>query len=227
MSTLAIGIATERSVTTQLKDSLSLSRVGQHFAIGMATERSVTTRLKDSPASGSRGRRRRGCRRPACTGRFSGPGENADPGTVRGPRQPKAEARPREQLAVAELCEDLAAGCRCCGWLRLAAAVAGQPAVGWLAGRPQLWSAGWLTGWLAHLVGDDVVVRRFLVKDTARTPPHTHRTNDSVSQAHRTTESRRGWRCKRVRQQRRRGGADRSPGLASVRTIRRTASSLA
>ena len=45
---VAIGMATERSVTARLKDSLSLSQVDQHVAIGMGTERRVTARLKDA-----------------------------------------------------------------------------------------------------------------------------------------------------------------------------------
>ena len=45
---VAIGMATERSVTTRLKkDSISLSRVGHHIPTEIATERSVSTRLKN------------------------------------------------------------------------------------------------------------------------------------------------------------------------------------
>ena len=46
VSMLAIGIATERSATTRLGDSLSLSRVDQPGAIGMANEHTATTRPK-------------------------------------------------------------------------------------------------------------------------------------------------------------------------------------
>ena len=67
----AIGMATERSAATRLKDSLSLSRVDQQAAIRMATERSVTTQLKDSlfEPGGSASRYRNGygtqCGHPA------------------------------------------------------------------------------------------------------------------------------------------------------------------
>ena len=44
----AIGMASERSAATRLKDSFSLSWVDQHAAIEMAAERSVTTRCKDA-----------------------------------------------------------------------------------------------------------------------------------------------------------------------------------
>ena len=43
---VAVGMASERSAATRLKDGLSLSGVDRHVAIGMASERSAATRLK-------------------------------------------------------------------------------------------------------------------------------------------------------------------------------------
>ena len=43
---VGIGMATERSAATRVKDRLSLSRVGQYAGIEEATERSAATRLK-------------------------------------------------------------------------------------------------------------------------------------------------------------------------------------
>ena len=60
------GMAKGRSAATQLKDSLSLSRMGQRVAIGMATGRSVATRLNGltRTAAPAAARFESGCPRP-------------------------------------------------------------------------------------------------------------------------------------------------------------------